>query len=159
MFLYSILQLNRVVSKTNKFSAIFAVLEYVTVHAFPEAGSLALTMVALLLPLSSLWASMAIDQETSTLDLSHLSGPGAVRRGSDQAQMCSSQFTASTTSSTEAGFAKDRQGSFAPISPTSIDSKIERGSSRDSTELDLEAMGVRVDKSYTVQSRKASVAK
>jgi pheromone alpha factor receptor len=49
----------------------------------------------------------------------------------------------------------DRKGSIAPISPTTIDSRIEsapfRGA-RDSTEMDLEAMGVRVEKSYTIQS-------
>jgi pheromone alpha factor receptor len=113
-------------------------------------------MVALLLPLSSLWASMAIDQEASALDLSNLSGSSSVRRGSNQHQMCSSQFSASTAPSSRLEFANDRKGSFAPISPTSIDSRVEHGPSRDSTELDIEALGVRVDKSYSVQSRKDS---
>ena len=115
-----------------------------------------MTMVALLLPLSSLWASMAIDQEASTLDLSNLSGSSSARHGSDQRKMCGSDLSSSTAPSSKLDFSNDRKGSFAPISPTSIDSRIEHGTSRDSTELDIEALGVRVDKSYSVQSRKGS---
>ena len=50
------------------------------------------------------------------------------------------------------------KGGFEEYSPTTINNKIESGtppsqpSGRDSTEMDLEAMGVRVDKSYSLQS-------
>jgi len=45
---------------------------------------------------------------------------------------------------------------LAPICATSIDSIVEipPRATRDSTELDLEAMGVRVDRSYSVRSGK-----
>ncbi|KAE9375299.1 hypothetical protein N431DRAFT_315264, partial [Stipitochalara longipes BDJ] len=52
--------------------SIFAVLEYTTINSFPEAGTLALTMVALLLPLSSLWASMITTAQSSSFNLSSL---------------------------------------------------------------------------------------
>lgn len=129
-----------------------------TVDSFPEAGTLAVTMVALLLPLSSLWASMAIDQEASTLNLSQLSGSHASRRGSDHSsdasKMSVSQLSHSTSSRVE--YLADRKGSLAHVSPTCVDSRVEhvQRSARDSTELDLEAMGVRVDKSYTVHTGK-----
>lgn len=116
-----------------------------------------MTMVALLLPLSALWASMAIDQETSTLNLSHLSGSHPSRRGSNPRTnprtLCGSQMSQSTTPSSRIECLADLKGSLAPISPTTIDSRIEHvTSARDSTELDLEAMGVRVYKSYGISS-------
>jgi pheromone alpha factor receptor len=54
---------------------------------------------------------------------------------------------------------KDRKGSLAPISPSTIDSIVEAPphAPRDSTELGLEAMGVRVDKSYSFHSGKGLV--
>lgn len=129
--------------------AIFAILEYVAPDNFPEAGTLALTMVALLLPLSSLWARMATDSETSTLNLSYLS---------DSKSSSSRKFgSQSTAPSSRLEFLTDRKGSLAPISPTTIDSRIEHvpaKAMRDSTEVDLEAMGVRVDRSYSVHSGK-----
>jgi pheromone alpha factor receptor len=134
--------------------AIFAVLEYVTVDNFPEAGSLVLTMVALLLPLSSLWASLAIDEETSTLNFSHLAGSTPRSQEYEQRKMFGSQLSSTTDPSSRSGFSGDRKSSISPINPTTIDSRIE--SRRDSTEIDLETMGVRVDKSYTIQSRKGS---
>jgi len=143
--------------------AIFAVLQYVTVHVFPEAGTLSMTMVALLLPLSALWAGMAIDSETSTLNLSHLTGSHeSSRHGSANAaynpkKACGSQLSQSSGPSRYELFNEknSRKGSIAPISPTTIDSRIEHAtesSTRDSTELDLESMGVRVDRSYSIHS-------
>ena len=134
--------------------AIFAILEYVSSENFPEAGTLALTMVALLLPLSSLWARMATDAETSTLNLSHLSGSKSSEHGTATSRKFGSQ---STALSSKLEFLTDRKGSLAPISPTTIDSRIESALAkavRDSTEMDLEAMGVRVDRSYSVHSGK-----
>jgi pheromone alpha factor receptor len=128
---------------------------------FPEAGALALPLVALLLPLSSLWAGMAIDQEASTLNLSNLSGYDPTHRGSDVGnsfhgshphqfgRLVSNNSSAPDSSTT-------RKGSNAHLSPTSMDSRVEyiRSPERDSTELDLEAMGVRVERSYEVRSDK-----
>ena len=51
--------------------------------------------------------------------------------------------------------AEDEKADFEEFSPTTISNKIESGiprSGRDSTEMDLEAMGVRIDKSYSLQS-------
>ncbi|KAN0113102.1 Fungal pheromone mating factor STE2 GPCR domain containing protein [Hyaloscypha variabilis] len=137
--------------------SIFAVLEYTTIDSFPEAGTLAITMVALLLPLSSLWASMITTAQSSSFNFSSLinsrSSPNHFSaRGSESA--CKSFGTHST--STGLNSFRDRKGSLAPICATSIDTIVEipaRGT-RDSTELDLEAMGVRVDKSYSVRSNK-----
>jgi pheromone alpha factor receptor len=50
----------------------------------------------------------------------------------------------------------ERKGSLVQINPIMMDSIIEvpPRPQRDSTELDLEAMGVRVDRSYSVHSGK-----
>jgi pheromone alpha factor receptor len=129
-------------------------------HAFPEAGSLALTMVALLLPISSLWAGMAIDQEASTLNLSHLSESDASRRVFDSIHdthdshgPLSNQLGRLTTQSSRPEFSANRKGSMAQLSPALIESGIGyiHSSTRDSTEIDLEAIGVRVIKSYDIQ--------
>lgn len=45
--------------------AIFAVLEWFPTQTFPDAGSLALTVVAIFLPLSSVWASMSVSDNHS----------------------------------------------------------------------------------------------
>ena len=141
--------------------AIFASLEYTSSTVFPQAGTLALPLVALLLPMSSLWAGMAIDQEASTLNLSNLSGYDSTRRGSEVGNSFHGsdphQFgrLVSNTSSAP-GSSTTRKGSNAQLSPTTIDSRVEyiRSLERDSTELDLEAMGVRVERSYEVRSDK-----
>lgn len=52
----------------------FAVLEYAAPDGFPAAGTLALTLVALLLPLSSLWASMVTTDPSSSFNVSQLCG-------------------------------------------------------------------------------------
>ena len=124
--------------------------------SFPQAGSLALTLVALLLPLSSLWARIAIDHEASTLDLAHFTGSSSTRPCSDPGHgshgSFSNQFGPLTTNPSAPGSSTARKGSVTQISPPSMDSGMEcvRSYQRDSTELDLEAMGVRVDRSYAV---------
>jgi pheromone alpha factor receptor len=130
---------------------------------FPAAGSLAVTMVVLLLPLSSLWAGMAIDEEVATLNFSHLAGTastGPIRKGSDQNKICGSgsQFSDSTFQSGRNDYTFERKGSHQPpISPSTIDSRIEGGKTTDSTDIDLEGRGVRVDKSFNLQSRQGSL--
>ncbi len=114
-------------------------------------------MVALLLPLSSLWARMATDSETSTLNLSSLSGSTSKERASDsQRQLFGSLSTVPSSGLMSEG-KPSHAPDYAPISPTTIDAIIENvpaKSPRDSTEVDLEAMGVRVDRSYRVHSGK-----
>jgi pheromone alpha factor receptor len=140
--------------------ALFTILEYVKVDNFPNAGTLSLTMVALLLPFSSLWAGLAIKEESSTLNLSNLNGSSdSVRRGSengsyDPRKTCNSQFSQSTSPSTACGgFSIERKSSA--VAGMGMDSRIEHVPEhrrRDSTEMDLEAMGVRIDHSYSVHS-------
>ncbi|CAD6442573.1 45147e93-e310-4ff8-8ff7-50a780076a48 [Sclerotinia trifoliorum] len=133
--------------------SIFAALEYITPVSFPEAGTLALTMVALLLPISALWASMATDEEMSSIDMSNLTGSGGTynsQSGSYSGKTCTSEVT---TQSSRLDF-QSRKGSNAMEQVTTIDSVVDsqaRYVPRDSTELDLEAMGVRIDRSYGVQ--------
>lgn len=158
--------------------ALFTILQFQQVDRFPEAGTLALTMVALLLPFSSLWASAAIEEEISSLSLSHVEGFNSnPRRGSDTSydprNDCGSQVTQVTTQSTACHPASKRnqqirtssafqnsnherkvsvgQG-FALGSDSRIENvpEVER---RDSTDRDIERMGVRVDRSYEVRSK------
>lgn len=131
--------------------AIFAILEYVSESAFPEAGTLTLTVVALLLPLSSLWAAMTNEVDIS-LNLSRLS---------EARSHVSSAAAKPTIVPDLFGESPDR------TLITTIESRVDgaatnpsRGdrrpsATRDSTELDLEAMGVRVESSYSVHSSKA----
>lgn len=48
---------------SNATLAIFAVLDYFPEDSFYEAGTLAICLVAIMLPLSSVWAAAAIDDE------------------------------------------------------------------------------------------------
>jgi pheromone alpha factor receptor len=113
-------------------------------------------MVALLLPLSSLWAGMAIDHEASTLDLAHLTGSHSAPHcsGLDHGRhgSLSNQSRPLATNSSPLSSSTAKNGSVAQINPVSIDSRMQyiHSCQRDSTELDLEAMGIRVDKSYEV---------
>ncbi|KAI9644131.1 pheromone alpha factor receptor [Ciborinia camelliae] len=143
--------------------SIFAVLEYVTPVSFPEAGTLALTMVALLLPISSLWASMATDEEMSSTDMSNLTGSNGTHAfsqpsGNYSRNTYASDITAQSSRidfQSRKGSNATRKGSNVMEQVATIDSVVvdnqERYVPRDSTELDLEAMGVRIDRSYGVQ--------
>ncbi|KAJ8062440.1 hypothetical protein OCU04_008978 [Sclerotinia nivalis] len=141
--------------------SIFAVLEYITPVTFPEAGSIALTTVALLLPISSLWASMATDEEMSSIDMSNLTGSGGTygsQPGNYSRKICASDVTAQSSRldfQSRKGSNATRNGGNAMEQVTTIDSVVvdnqARYVPRDSTELDLEAMGVRIDRSYGVQ--------
>lgn len=140
--------------------AIFAVLEYVTPTSFPEAGTIALTTVALLLPISSLWASMATDEEMSAMNVSSLTGT-YVSQGTENYSRKTYGSDATTAYSSRIDFQSrkgsnvTRKGSNTIEQVTTIDSVVEynqnRYSPRDSTELDLEAMGVRVNRTYGVK--------
>jgi pheromone alpha factor receptor len=97
---------------------------------------------------------MATDEEAASLKLSHLSGSGSksVDRGLESNRKLGSQ-SSTVPSSSRVEYMTERKASVAPICPTTIDSVIEHApphSSRDSTEVDLEKMGVRVDRSYSV---------
>lgn len=48
------------IANLSSFTAIFAILEWCPQDTFPKAGSLTITVVAIFLPLSSVWASMTI---------------------------------------------------------------------------------------------------
>lgn len=130
-------------------------------------------MVALLLPLSSLWAGMTTDTEKASLNLfagsaSH-SGRALLRKSSAAAstgaQPCYSPRKTSSASHgplahlVESGFGEfERKVEMDLHHPASVDTVIRASNrsgtlptKRDSTELDLEAMGVRVDKSFSVR--------
>jgi pheromone alpha factor receptor len=125
-------------------------------------------MVALLLPLSSLWASMAINNEAAHLDISRLSGSN-MHDGSNNSN------SSSSSSCSHCGHCRGKRGipsarhteymdvekgdKYGEFSPATIKNNIESNTpretnSRDSTEMDIESMGVRVDKSYSLQSTK-----
>ncbi|QSZ33369.1 hypothetical protein DSL72_002957 [Monilinia vaccinii-corymbosi] len=136
--------------------SIFAVLEYLTPVTFPEAGTLALTMVAILLPISSLWASMATDEEMSSINISNLTG--TQQGGSYSRKTYASDITTQSSSrhdcQSRKGSNVTRKGSNAMEQVTTIDSIVDneaRYIPRDSTELDIEAMGVRINTSYGFQ--------
>ncbi|KAM0314251.1 hypothetical protein ACHAO8_004884 [Botrytis cinerea] len=143
--------------------SIFAILEYVTPVSFPEAGSIALTSVALLLPISSLWAGMVTDEETSAIDVSNLTGSRTMlgsQSGNFSRKTHASDITAQSShldfsSRKGSNATMMRKGSNAMDQVTTIDCIVEDNQAnrglRDSTEMDLEAMGVRVNKSYGVQ--------
>ncbi|KAF8858881.1 hypothetical protein BDZ45DRAFT_383268 [Acephala macrosclerotiorum] len=133
--------------------SIFACLEYVTPSGFPEAGSLAMTMVALLLPLSSLWASMVTTEPASSFNLSSLWASRNSQNGSEYRRKAFGGHSSVIHDGTQ--YSTERKGSTAPFSPTTNNAIIEKApsnSNRDSTEIDLEMMGVRVDRSYIVHS-------
>ena len=130
--------------------AIFAILEYFPGTTFPEAGSLALTLVAIFLPLSSIWAAAAID--------------GA----SPIAQPHSNQYSGSTYSNgysgrSGGGSTFDRKGSLGPLTTSTVMTTAEhvpaddgslmmRGKMIGDYEGDFERTGVRIDKTYSVRS-------
>src|SRR6266852_3671472 len=101
-------------------------------------------MVALLLPLSSLWASMAIHDESSRLDINHLSGHNFQMSNTPRSNRSNGITKATTPSSRRTEYtADDEKADFEEFSPTTINNKIESGNSgsqpsgRDSTEQDL----------------------
>jgi len=121
--------------------SIFAILEYFPASTFPEAGSLALTLVAIFLPLSSVWASAAIE------------GSSPVLRTDPHTKL------GSYSGHTNAASTVDRKGSLGLLSPKANMTTIEHDSSHIGTpDIDDGAFahdslsGVRVDRSYTVNT-------
>ncbi len=130
--------------------AIFAILEYFPGTTFPEAGSLALTLVAIFLPLSSIWAAAAVD--------------GA----SPIAQPHSNQYPASNYSHGYSGrrgvdSTFDRKDSLVPLTSSTAVTTAEhiavkngplimKGQMIGDYEGDFERMGVRIDTTYSVRS-------
>jgi pheromone alpha factor receptor len=110
-------------------------------------------MVALLLPLSSLWAAMVTTSQMASFNLSNFMGSRTSQEG-EGSESGRKTLASQSTSTGVLDSLSDRKGSLAPISPMTIDSTIEIRAKvqRDSTELDLEAMGVRVDRSYAVHT-------
>ncbi|KAG9241299.1 hypothetical protein BJ878DRAFT_483075 [Calycina marina] len=125
---------------------------------FPEAGTLSLNMIALLLPLLYLRPDMVINSETTTLNFSHLNGANSSISSAHRSpeDTCDSQKTWCSEMSHSSGpsrvnFSDYRKGSIHAASPTTIDSRIEHNTHRDSTEADLVAMGVGVKHPLTKQ--------
>lgn len=136
----------------NLSKAIFASLEFIQKESFPEAGTWAMTLVALLLPLSSLWASLPTTERSFSFNISSL---WSSRQSQDGEKTLGSQHSGLTNTFNSGG----RKESTSPINPSTNNAIIEhnrRASSRDSTEIDLERMGVRVDRSYDVHSDRAA---
>ena len=123
-----------------------------------------MTTVTLLLPLSSLWAGMATNSETSSLNIGYLTKFATSQpRSADPRQKIfrNAKFSSISTSQSSQVLSEHKD-SFGPVGPnTTIDTVIEYvptlNRQRDSTEMDLEAMGVKVHKSYSVHSGKATM--
>lgn len=90
---------------------------------------------------------MVTTEANSSFNVSQLWGSGSFQDASTLERK-----TFGSVSTCPSTFSTERKGSTAPISPSTIDTIIEHASQRDSTELDLEMMGVRVDRSYSVHS-------
>ena len=129
-------------------------------------------MVALLLPLSSLWASMAINNEAAQLDIGRLAGHmplGSNNSNASNSSSCSycghCRGRRGIPSARATQHDEEKDGNFdQQFNATTTKNEVMCGSpretnSRDSTEVDLESMGVRsgvrVVKSYSLQSGKA----
>jgi pheromone alpha factor receptor len=91
-----------------------------------------MTTVALLLPLSSLWAAKVTTSQSATFNLSSFVGSRSLSAASGDG---------SDTGHHTFGSQSTISGPLVNLPPSHV---------RDSTELDLEALGVRVDKSYGV---------
>lgn len=110
-----------------------------------------MTTAALLLPLSTIWAKMAMEEEVSSLRLSRDSQRSALSNSNISNNRFNSQ--SSTVACCEERKASVSPSHYPPHKST-IDTIIEHAptssSCRDSTEVDLERMGVRVNHSYGV---------
>jgi pheromone alpha factor receptor len=98
---------------------------------------------------------MAMEEEASSLRASKLA-----QSSSSGAESTSTKGRFASQASTIAPSEKGRKNSLVPLNSnmTTIDTIIERSNprdvARDSTEVDLESMGVRVDRSYYVKGGK-----
>jgi pheromone alpha factor receptor len=113
-------------------------------------------MVALLLPLSSLWAGMTTTEAGSSLNIAQLWGSSQpLEKNYSSASDSGRKTFGSRSSGPSSTFLSERKGSTAPIITGSAKENVPKVKlGRDSTEVDLEMMGVRVDRSYSVHSGK-----
>jgi hypothetical protein len=95
--------------------AIFAILEYFPNQTFPEAGSLALTLVAIMLPLSSIWAAASVSDPAPVYSSSAMMTPAGYSTAPSGASKTFYKSNPSSTAgdSTMIGSAYDRKGSAA----------------------------------------------
>jgi pheromone alpha factor receptor len=133
--------------------AIFAILQYFPDNTFPEAGSVAITLVAIFLPLSSIWAAASIDGDAPISRWNYASN-GSTYYGTNHSTL----YTDHTAS------AVDRKGSLGPLTPASAASHVEhqpadafasvitKGRMIGDCPGDFDRMGVRVDKSFSVRT-------
>ena len=101
---------------------------------------------------------MAIHEESSRFDINRLSGYNMQMSNDPPSYGSSSHYKTTNSSPRRTEYTTENEkADFEDFSPTTINNKIESGvhrSGRDSTEMDLEAMGVRIEKSYSLQSTK-----
>jgi pheromone alpha factor receptor len=98
---------------------------------------------------------MAIQDESSRFDINHLSGHNIQLSNTPRSYGSNGHSKTTTSSARRTKYTtEDEKADFEDFSPTTINNKIESCTPRcrDSTEMDLEAMGVRIDKSYSLQS-------
>ncbi|KAI9742168.1 MAG: hypothetical protein M1818_004068 [Claussenomyces sp. TS43310] len=139
--------------------SIFAILEYYPSNTFPEAGSLALTLVAIFLPLSSIWAAAAIDGASPV---------AAQFAGESRRKLCSNSastsqyisngglFSSAGRADRKASAGSSQMGQTSHVTTAVAPmgrSKLNTTGSEDSLD-DLETLGpvVRIDRSYSVRS-------
>jgi pheromone alpha factor receptor len=115
-----------------------------------------MTTVAVLLPLSSLWAAKVTTTQSASFNLSSFVDSRSLGAASgDGSDTGRKPFGSLSTISGPLVSHRDGISNLAPVA--TIDSIVELAPRRvrDSTELDLEAMGVRVDRSYGVSTARA----
>ncbi|TVY82622.1 Pheromone alpha factor receptor [Lachnellula suecica] len=139
--------------------SIFAIVEWIHPDSFPQAGSLTNFFVIVLLPLSSLWASVTPNSPSCSLR-----NPGDIDSNQNSANGSKSfgeKFgSISTGISSKFTFKDRRKSSVVPsiiplTSPPEASTGMLRSVSplrRDSTEMDLERLGIRVERSYSIHS-------
>ncbi|TVY17107.1 Pheromone alpha factor receptor [Lachnellula arida] len=139
--------------------SIFAIIEWTHPEKFPEAGSLTEILVIILLPLSSLWASVTPNSPTCSMR-----SPNDVRSqtSSNMSRTFGEKFGSfSTGISSKFNFMGHRKSSVVPINhansffePISAMVESTPPSLRRGAEADLERMGVRVERSYSVRTER-----
>jgi pheromone alpha factor receptor len=100
-----------------------------------------MTTVALLLPLSSLWAAKVTTSQSATFNLSSFVGSRSLSAASGDGSDTGHHTFGSQSTISGPLVGSATMDSIVNLPPRRV---------RDSTELDLEALGVRVDKSYGV---------
>jgi len=114
-----------------------------------------LTIVALLLPLSSLWAAKITRDGESAFTSERLWGGNGGGLGPQTGSASSKTWNSEATRGTDLRFElRQRTFSMAPLNPVIECNTTNIGFRRDSTDVDLERMGVRVAKSYSVHSER-----